>query len=189
MKGLYYIAIEGVIGVGKTSLANLLAEKQLSEKINSKNSLKLAYGQTYSQFINADGDREWSEAQKTTDLIDAESMERFTLGGFIDPYAAFRLESQFLDESVPDDKKMFNPITLTESFGIAKVFIKEENKELSTRLGGAFKQFINSHLETNIDYIMLIYPDIHFLDTLIAAYYKTTHYIIQYCITFRDEKK
>ena len=27
MKGLYYIAIEGVIGVGKTSLANLLAEK------------------------------------------------------------------------------------------------------------------------------------------------------------------
>ncbi len=27
MRGLYYIAIEGVIGVGKTSLANLLAEK------------------------------------------------------------------------------------------------------------------------------------------------------------------
>ena len=27
MKNLYYVAIEGTIGVGKTSLANLLSEK------------------------------------------------------------------------------------------------------------------------------------------------------------------
>jgi hypothetical protein len=127
--------------------ANLLAEKQVTEKLHNKNTLKLAYGQTYSQFVNEAGEREWGDPAKTTDLIDAESMARFTLGAFVDPFAAFRLESQFMDESVVDKEKMFNPVTLTESFGIARVFIKEDNKEFSARFGGAFKQFINSHAE------------------------------------------
>ena len=33
MRNLYYVAIEGPIGVGKTSLANLLAEKLGARKV------------------------------------------------------------------------------------------------------------------------------------------------------------
>ena len=33
MRNLYYVAIEGPIGVGKTSLANLLAEKLAARKV------------------------------------------------------------------------------------------------------------------------------------------------------------
>ena len=38
---------------------------------------------------------------------------------------------------------MFNPMTFTESAGIAKVFIQEEKRELSTRLGFGFRQHTN----------------------------------------------
>jgi len=129
--------------------ANLLAEKQLSAKVNNTNTLKLAFGQTHNQYIDVNGEKVWAAPDKTTDLIDFESMFRFTLGTFVDPFAAFRLESQFLDRSVDGESKIFNPMTLTESFGVARVWIKEEKRELTSRLGGALKEYLNSH--ENID--------------------------------------
>jgi len=125
--------------------ANFLAEKQLTEKVHNKNTLKLAFGQTHNQMLDAMGDKYWAKPDKSTDLIDFESMFRFTLGSVVDPYASLRLESQFLDQSVADDAKIFNPMTITEALGIAKVFIKDDTQELSTRLGAAFKQYMNSH--------------------------------------------
>ena len=71
--------------------SNSLAEKQLSERIYNKNTMKLFFGQTHNQ------EREthvWRKPVKATDLIDLESVFRFTFGGFVEPFAAGRLESQ-----------------------------------------------------------------------------------------------
>ena len=125
--------------------ANLLAEKQLSVKVTNTNTLKLAIGQTHSQYIDGNDDNAWAKPDKTTDLIDLESMFRFTLGAFVDPFASFRLESQFLDQSFPEDTKFFNPVKLTESFGFARVWLKKDKKELTSRLGAAFKEYLNRH--------------------------------------------
>lgn len=126
--------------------ANMLAEKQLNPKLNNKNTLKLAFGQTHNQYLNANGERKWAKPEKSTDLIDFESMFRFTLGLVVDPFASFRWESQFLDER-GDEIKNINPNIFTESFGVARMFIKEENKELSARLGAAFKQYFDGYAD------------------------------------------
>ncbi len=130
--------------------ADLLAEKQLAAKVHNKNTLKLAFGQTHTQMLDAMGDKYWAKPDKSTDLIDFESMFRFTLGSVVDPYASLRLESQFLDNT-GEEAKIFNPNILTESFGIARVFIKDDTQELSTRLGGAFKQYMDSYDENTSD--------------------------------------
>ena len=77
---------------------------------------------------------------KSTDLIDAESLWRMTLGLFVDPFAAVRLESQFLDASQPDNIRYGNPLKFTESLGAAKSLFKEKDRELTFRLGAAFHQ-------------------------------------------------
>ncbi|MBC8416389.1 MAG: DUF3078 domain-containing protein [Candidatus Cloacimonetes bacterium] len=128
--------------------ANLLAEKQLTQKINNKNTLKFAFGQTHSQYVAVDSTKKWAKPDKTTDLIDFESMFRFTLGLVVDPFTSVRWESQFLDES-SDETKSFNPNTLTETFGVARVFIKDEKRELSSRLGAAFKLYIDGNADKN----------------------------------------
>jgi len=123
---------------------NYFAEKQMTMKVHNKNTLKLAFGQTHNQYV-VDDEKKWAKPEKSTDLIDFESVFRFTLGAFVDPFAALRLESQFLDQSMPDDVKNFNPMTLTESFGVARVLIQKDKQELTSRLGAAFKQHMNSH--------------------------------------------
>lgn len=130
------------------SNANFLAEKQLTAKLHNKNTLKLAFGQTHTQMVDELGEKYWAKPDKSTDLVDFESMFRFTLGAFVDPFASFRDETQFLDES-GEETKTFNPNTTTETFGIAKVFIKDDTQELSTRLGAAFKQYFDSNLDDN----------------------------------------
>jgi len=128
--------------------ANFLAEKQLTAKVHNKNTLKLAFGQTHTQMIDGLEEKYWAKPDKSTDLIDFESMFRFTMGAFVDPFASFRDETQFLDER-EEETKTFNPNTTTETFGIAKVFIKDDTQELSTRLGAAFKQYFDSNLVDN----------------------------------------
>lgn len=124
--------------------ANLLAEKQLAAKVNNKNTLKLAFGQTHNQYLNINGNRKWAKPAKSTDLIDFESMFRFTLGLVVDPFASFRWESQFMDERGTEVKNL-NPNIFTESFGVVRMFIKEEKKELSARFGMAFKQYFDGY--------------------------------------------
>ncbi|MFC1683016.1 DUF3078 domain-containing protein [Candidatus Zixiibacteriota bacterium] len=120
--------------------SNSLAEKQLSPKINNKNVLKLSFGQTHSQ--NKDT-KHWAKPNKSTDLIDFESLLNFTLGGFVDPFSAVRLESQFYDASDAAKDRYFNPLKFTESFGVIKFLIKQEKREWSTRLGGSLRQQVN----------------------------------------------
>ena len=116
---------------------NLFAEKQFSPVFLNKNTLKLAYGQTHSQDQTT---KDWQKPLKSTDLIDFETIGLFTLGLFADPFVSGRLETQF-----EDGEKNFNPINLTESFGAAKILYKKDKTELSTRIGAAFKQHLNSY--------------------------------------------
>jgi hypothetical protein len=124
--------------------SNSLAENQLSEWLHSKNTLKLAFGQTHSQRVDEDdGEKYWDEPSKSTDLVDFESVFRLTHGWFVDPFVAARLKTQFLDETDAAKTRYLNPMVLTESFGVAKVLIKEEKREWTTRLGGALRQRID----------------------------------------------
>jgi hypothetical protein len=61
----------------------------------------------------------------------------------VDPFAAARIESQFLDTTNIDNKRYFNPLTFTESFGISRMLIKEEKREWSARFGAGFRQYVN----------------------------------------------
>jgi hypothetical protein len=117
------------------------AEKQLSPSFNLKSRLKLSFGQTLTQ----DTSKVWAKPRKSTDLIDWETVGRVTKNWFVDPYVAFRLESQFLDASFEAKKRYFTPIKLTESVGIArKLYTKGENNEIITRLGIAFRQIMKN---------------------------------------------
>ncbi len=117
-----------------------LAEKQLHAMVHAKNTLKLSFGQTHSQDLET---RRWAKPVKSTDLIDFESVFRFTLGAFVDPFAAGRVESQFLDLSDPEMDRYVNPVTFMESAGIAKMLIKQEKREWMARLGLGARQFLD----------------------------------------------
>jgi hypothetical protein len=124
-----------------TFITNGTLENQLNEKANWKNALKLAFGQTHQQVVRSDGARVWDSPEKSTDLVDYETILRFTLGWFVDPYVAGRFESQFQDVSDPAGRTlMLNPLKFKESGGVARQFIKDENRELLSRAGFTFRQ-------------------------------------------------
>ena len=120
--------------------SNTLAENQLTDVVNNKNTLKLSFGQTHKQDEDSGN---WDSPSKTTDLIDLGSVFRFAYGWPVDLFASGRVESRFLDTSDTEKTRTLNPTTFTESVGIARVFIKEENRELTSRLGGAVRQHLN----------------------------------------------
>jgi hypothetical protein len=120
--------------------SNSLAQKQLTEKLHNTNTLKLSFGQTHSQILET---KKWAKPVKSTDLIDFETVFRFTLGAFVDPFVSGRLESQFLDQSDPSKDRVFNPMTLTETAGVAKVFIQQEKRKWDARLGFGIRQHID----------------------------------------------
>ena len=117
-----------------------IAEKQINEKVNTRNTLKLSFGQTHNQDRDT---KDWSKPVKSTDLIDLESVFRFSLGKVVDPYASGRLESQFYDARDPDKSRFLNPITLTESAGVARMLIDEEKRKLLTRFGAGLREHIS----------------------------------------------
>ncbi len=128
------------------------AERQLSPKMNYKTTLKVSFGQTMTQEITQDTaqvtTKSWSKPQKSTDLIDWENVARFTLGKIVDPYAAFRLETQFFDGKDSRKKLFFSPLKLTESAGIAREFYKKEEDFLTSRFGLGIRQiFVSSIID------------------------------------------
>jgi hypothetical protein len=122
-------------------ITNGTLENQLNEKANTKSALKLAFGQTHQQTVRGDGARVWDKPEKSTDLVDLESILRFTLGWVVDPYVSGRFESQFQDVSDPSGRTLYlNPLKFKESGGVARAFIKEEKRELLSRFGFTFRQ-------------------------------------------------
>jgi hypothetical protein len=119
-----------------TANANLLAEKALNPKMNTRNTMKLAFGQTSAQ----DTSGKWGAPQKSTDQIDFESVLRFTLGFVVDPFASAQVQSQFWDKSDATLSRYFNPLVLNEGLGVARQIVKHEKTELVSRLGFGLKQ-------------------------------------------------
>ncbi len=124
------------------------AERQFNTRFNSSTTLQLAYGQTTRQVDDPanPGRRTWDAPDKTTDQVLLESVGRFTLDTYVDPYFAVRAETQFQDQSSPFGTLNFNPVRLKETAGIARVLVKEEDRETITRLGFGFRQVIGRTL-------------------------------------------
>lgn len=130
------------------------AEKQLTPSFNFKSRLKLSFGQTHTQTIIVDefGNEEkvWQKPKKSTDLIDWENVGRLTKGWAVDPYLAFRLESQFLDASVPGHDRYFSPLKLTESGGISRKIYERDKDQIISRLGFAVRQIFIKGLQDTL---------------------------------------
>jgi len=114
-------------------------EKQIWSVLKFKNTSKLSFGQTHLQDKTT---KEWARPVKSTDLIDIENLGLFTVGSLVEPFAALRLESQFLDGSTPGKKLYLSPAKLTESAGGARILYKTEKNELLCRLGLAMRQIV-----------------------------------------------
>jgi hypothetical protein len=121
---------------------DITAQRPFPPHFHLKNMLQLAYGQTANQVRDPANPNAlvWDRPEKSTDLILFESTGRFTYGGWADPYAGFRLESQFLDQSDPRGDLTFHPVKLTESVGLARMLYKTADAEVITRLGAALRQ-------------------------------------------------
>ena len=122
------------------SRVDAIFEKKVSPKFNFKNTTKLQFGQTHTQDKTT---KDWQKPTKSTDKIDIENVGRLTLQSYVDPYAAFRIESQFLDASYDPIKRYINPILLTESAGISRVIHAEDKNEVISRLGFSIRENIN----------------------------------------------
>lgn len=125
--------------------ANAAAERQFNMRFNELTTLQVAYGQTTQQ-VDANGKRVWDSPDKTTDQIVAETVGRWTLDSWADPFVSIKGESQFSDESNPLGKLTFNPIKLKETAGLARVLHKTADAEAITRLGFGFRQALGRTL-------------------------------------------
>ncbi len=115
------------------------AEKQFNPKMRTENDLKLQFGQTHSQSQET---KNWASPVKSSDKIRFDSILKFTLQLWVDPYVAGTFESQFYDASYPPIKRYINPIGLTESAGISRTLYNLESGKATTRLGLGLRQML-----------------------------------------------
>jgi len=118
------------------------ADRAFAKWFTNKNTLKLAFGQTAIEAKKTDGSKEWQSLKKSSDLIDFESVGRFTLQAFVNPFIGVRAVTQFYDMRVPGHDYFGNPLVLTESFGVIRDILKGQLVTWSARLGGAVRQTI-----------------------------------------------
>lgn len=133
---------------------NGMAQRQFSPTFHFKSTLKASFGMTTTQDEET-GD--WSKPSKSTDLIDWENVGSFTLQSFVDPYVAFRLESQFYEgrynnrvfgATLSSKKLWFSPLKLTESAGALRKLYEKKDDFVTSRLGFAFRQIMQSYIDT-----------------------------------------
>ncbi len=119
-------------------ITNAGLERQLGDRVQWTNSLKLAYGQTHQQ----NDARRWEKPIKSTDRIDLESVLRLNVQWPVEPYLSGRLESQFQDASDPAGRNLlFTPLILREAVGFSREFFTgEESRSLLVRFGGALRE-------------------------------------------------
>ncbi|MDP8239628.1 MAG: DUF3078 domain-containing protein [Candidatus Hatepunaea meridiana] len=122
------------------AIFSFIAEKQLSERLNSRSTIRLEYGQTQTQDSESNN---WSHPEKSTDKVDLESVLRLTFDSWVDPYIAGRTQSQFTDRRGRDTDIYFNPVEYTESFGIARNHLKNDTQQWISRLGLGSRQKID----------------------------------------------
>lgn len=122
------------------------AQRAFTPWLTSINNLKLKFGQTSIKEENSSGKKEWESMKKSSDLIDFESVARFTLNGFIDPYISARAVTQFADMRTAD-KFYLNPAVITESFGAIKDILNNKYVTWNARTGGAVRQSIERNYQ------------------------------------------
>lgn len=123
------------------AIFNGTLQNQFTKSLHWNNTLKLAFGQTHQQKVNSNGDRVWEKPEKSTDLIDFESILRITRGWPVDPFVSGRFESQFIDASDGAGRNLsINPMQFKESAGLARLFIDNDESKLLTRVGVTFRQ-------------------------------------------------
>lgn len=116
-------------------------EKQFTERTNWRNTLNLAYGQTHQQERDGNNNLYWQKPDKTDDIINLESLFRWTPESGWDPFISFTFTSLFDDVSDGAGRSQtFNPMTFKESAGISRPWINTEDRKLMSRLGIAFIQ-------------------------------------------------
>jgi hypothetical protein len=120
---------------------NLLAEKSFS-KASWRNTLKLQFGQTHLQDVDASGETRWRSPQKSSDRIFFESLLRFLLSKPVDPYVSLTVDTQFYDGSVEGVRRYLNPLLFTEAVGLSRTFSKTDETELLSRVGFALRQHL-----------------------------------------------
>ncbi|MBD3367011.1 MAG: hypothetical protein GF405_02405 [Candidatus Eisenbacteria bacterium] len=123
--------------------ANGLAERSFGESILNKHTLKLEFGQSHRQDPETN---EWKRPETSTDVIDYETVVQFTLGWFVDPFVAGRVETHFLDNRYANETMSLNPVLFTESAGVARAVFRTDEREWTNRIGAAFRQ----HLDRNV---------------------------------------
>ena len=111
---------------------NFTANKQLSPIMLNENTLTLSFGQTHKYDKLTE---KWFKSEKSTDLINALSLLKFTLDSYVDPFVGLKIETHFYD-----NLGAFHPMIITESFGVSRDFLTDDAFKLSSRLGGAFKE-------------------------------------------------
>lgn len=122
------------------SKLNGVWKRQLTQRVLSENTLKLAFGQTRLQDKKT---KKWSSPEKSSDNIDFLTILKFKFGGFTDPYSSLRITSQFLDNHTDSSLAYLNPIELSESFGLTRDIIRNKNILWHARLGCALRQNID----------------------------------------------
>ncbi|MFP4521218.1 MAG: hypothetical protein ACLFQK_03650 [Fibrobacterota bacterium] len=128
---------------GALSWASVLkgsAAKNFNANYRQENKFLLEFGQT--KIAGKDGSS--GETVNSSDLIELESMQRFPLGGWADPFATIKAESRFTDERA-DAAHYVNPLRLTESFGAIKTLMDSEKSRLMLSLGAAVNQNIDRY--------------------------------------------
>ncbi|MEW5875430.1 MAG: DUF3078 domain-containing protein [Candidatus Zixiibacteriota bacterium] len=124
-----------------TAILNAGLENQIRPSLHWNNTLKLAYGQTHQQKADSEGRRFWQRPEKSTDLVDFETIMRLTRGWVVDPFVSGRFESQFQDASDPAGRNLsLNPKKFSESAGLARQFFDTEERSLLSRLGFTLRQ-------------------------------------------------
>ncbi|NOZ60051.1 MAG: DUF3078 domain-containing protein [Calditrichaeota bacterium] len=113
------------------------------KKYNWKNSLYLAFGQ-----ITVKEDEKWRSPEKSTDVIDFDSVLKLTLEKFIDPYVAFSASTQFHEGYDSKTKKIIsrfaNPLKMSQSAGVARNLIRKKKLKVTTRVGYASNEFFTT---------------------------------------------
>lgn len=116
-------------------------ENQIRPSLDWLTTMRLAYGQTKRQVVEADGNKKWEKAEKSADRADVETIARLTKGWPVDPYASVRLETFFQDVTDPEGRNLWlNPMTIKEAVGVARKFVDREDHQLLSRIGFAARE-------------------------------------------------
>ncbi|MBD3287244.1 DUF3078 domain-containing protein [candidate division KSB1 bacterium] len=132
---------EGGKGNFTWKIYSRIESKYVRKRIELQNTLYLAFGQ-----ISVQENEKWHAPEKSNDVIDFDSVLRFTMEKYIDPYIAISFDTQFQEGRNPKTKalvsKFGNPFKLSQTAGIARNIVKKKKIKLTTRLGYGAKEIV-----------------------------------------------